>query len=96
MTFFFIATAPIIVVQTNISQPLNEGETVVLVCTAEGVPRPSIQWYKDDVTLKPNDSTNLLQLREAKKLLLEKIYLVRVVIQPGQQLCNLAYSVLVS
>ena len=52
MCDILIAVVPMIVIQTSISQPLNEGDTVVLACTAMGVPPPSIHWYKDDAMLK--------------------------------------------
>ena len=58
-----IVVTPTIVIQTNTSQPLNRGDTVVLVCVAKGVPHPLIQWYKGVVMLK-NDSTTFIHNEE--------------------------------
>ena len=48
--------APTIVIQSNTTEPLNEGNTVFLVCIAVGVLYPSIQWYKDDELITRNGS----------------------------------------
>ena len=48
--------APTIVIQPNTTEPLNEGNTALLVCIAVGVPYPSIQWYKDDELITWNGS----------------------------------------
>ena len=52
---------PEIVVHPNTSEPLNyeEGENVILNCSAVGVLRPSIQWYKDGRPLL-NDSMTFI------------------------------------
>ena len=47
---------PKIVIQSNITEPLNEGNAAYLVCVAVGVPHPSIQWYKDDKLITQNGS----------------------------------------
>ena len=43
------AVVPVIVVRPSVTEPLTEGVTVMLACTALGV--PSIQWYKDGLLL---------------------------------------------
>ena len=40
-----------------------EGDPFVLVCRAEGDPRPSIIWYKDKVAIRRND----VNVTEAKQ-----------------------------
>ena len=48
--------APTIVIQSNTTEPLSEGNTAYLVCIAVGVSYPSIHWYKDDELITRNGS----------------------------------------
>ena len=51
--------APAIIVSPNVTDPLTEGNTVAVACTATGHPYPTIQWYRDGVLLT-NESLTMI------------------------------------
>lgn len=64
MDIIIIAETPIIVIQTNITRPLNIGDSVFLSCTAMGLPHPSFRWYKLGV-LVTNESLSFIRSEES-------------------------------
>ena len=56
---YFFPVAPTIVVSPNVTDPLTEGDTVALACTATGRPYPTVQWYKDGVLLTNESLTTI-------------------------------------
>ena len=53
------SVAPTIVVSPNVTDPLTEGDTVALACTATGRPYPTIQWYRDGILLTNESLTTI-------------------------------------
>ncbi|KAJ7986246.1 hypothetical protein DPEC_G00337960 [Dallia pectoralis] len=48
----YIESPVVTVVQSDIL--IGLGETAVLACTASGIPKPEIKWYKGDLQLRPS------------------------------------------
>ena len=38
------------------------GDTAMFSCAIEGIPKPSIRWYKDDVLIGPEDSNYYIHM----------------------------------
>ena len=47
--------------RTNLeSTNVTAGDTIIFNCTATGFPLPTIEWFKNDVKISPNDSLVLV------------------------------------
>ena len=83
-----------IVVQPNVTEPLTAGVTVMLACSALGVPRPSIQWYKDGLLLLNESLTSIhTEEFENRDLLFTISFLELCSVEEGTYSCQATNSV---
>ena len=53
MSYSFLAPP---YVSITVGYTIKEGKEAVIKCRASGTPKPTVQWYKDDIELKPQNT----------------------------------------
>ena len=82
--FLSLPVAPTIVISPNVSDPITEGDTISLVCTATGRPYATIQWYRDGTEITNGSLTSIYNEQfEANGLLFTSSILEVCSVSPG-------------